>query len=300
MRPYRSIPLLSLGLATVSLGGAAALPAQGLPAQNAASAFGPRCAALTGLSHPGVVIGEAESVPAGTTAPAGPGGPAVASVLPEHCRVRGTIAPRVGQGGRTFGIGFELRLPAEWNGRFLFQGGGGMDGVVQPAVGTLANSSKGPALARGFAVVSTDAGHSGSPVDASFGLDQQARIDYAYNALDKVTVEAKRLVEAFYGSAPRYSYMVGCSNGGRQALTLAQRMPLYYDGIVAGAPAMRFSGLAIGQVWNQRVVAGIAPKDGEGRPILSRAFSDVDLRLVRDRVLARCDARDGLADGMIN
>jgi feruloyl esterase len=59
----------------------------------------------------------------------------------------------------------------------------------------------------------TDAGHSGSPVDASFGLDQQARIDYAYNALDKVTVEAKRLLEAFYGGAPRYSYMLGCSNG---------------------------------------------------------------------------------------
>jgi feruloyl esterase len=115
-----------------------------------------------------------------------------------------------------------------------------------------------------------------------------------------VTVEAKRLLEAFYGAAPRYSYMLGCSNGGRQALTIAQRMPLYYDGIVAGAPAMRFSGLAIGQVWNQQVVARIAPNDGQGRPIVSRAFSDADLRLVRDAVVRRCDARDGLADGMIN
>jgi feruloyl esterase len=302
MKRHRNISRLSLGLATLSLGGLAAWPAQDLRAQNAESGFGLRCTALADRSRGDLVIGEAELVAAGTTAPAGPGGPGAAPppTLPEHCRIRGTIAPRVGQGGRSFGIGFELRLPAEWNGRFLFQGGGGMDGVVLPAVGTVANSGKGPALARGFAVVSTDAGHSGSPVDATFGLDQQARIDYAYNALDKVTVEAKRLVEAFYGAPPRYSYMLGCSNGGRQALTLAQRMPLYYDGIVAGAPAMRFSGLAIGQVWNQQVVARIAPKNGEGRPILSRAFSDGDLRLVRDRVLARCDARDGLADGMIN
>ena len=175
---HRSMSLLSLGLATVSLGGPTALPAQE-PAQNGAPGFGPRCAALAGLSRGVVVSGEAEPVPAGTAAPAAPGGSAAAPapVLPEHCRVRGTIAPRVGHAGRTFGIGFELRLPAEWNGRFLFQGGGGMDGVVLPAVGTIANSAKGPALSRGFAVVSTDAGHSGSPVDATFGLDQQARID---------------------------------------------------------------------------------------------------------------------------
>ncbi|MBO9519342.1 MAG: tannase/feruloyl esterase family alpha/beta hydrolase [Porphyrobacter sp.] len=260
-----------------------------------------RCSALVQKARPDLNVTEAELVRAGPFSPPAPGpGSASAPVLPEHCRVRATINPRVGQGGRDFGIGFELRLPVDWNGRFLFQGGGGMDGVVQPAIGSIANSTKGPALQHGFAVVSTDAGHSGSPIDASFGLDQQARIDYAYNALDKVTIEAKRLVAAFYNEAPRFSYMLGCSNGGRQALTFAQRMPLHYDGIVAGAPAMRFSGLAIGQVWNQQVMSRIAPKDDQGRPIVSRAFSDTDLRLVRDAVLKRCDAKDGLADGLIN
>jgi hypothetical protein len=295
MAPQSKAALVPLALGATLLG-AALLPGQKSSAQDAPLRdAGAHCAALARQARPDFVIATTELVQSGPAA-----GDARAPVLPEHCRVRGTLNPRTGFGGREFGIGFELRLPTDWNGRFLFQGGGGMDGVVAPAVGTIANSTKGPALQRGFAVVSTDAGHSGSPVDASFGLDQQARIDYAYNALDKVTVEAKRLVEAFYGAAPRYSYMVGCSNGGRQALTIAQRMPLYYDGIVAGAPAMRFSGLAIGQVWNQHVVARIAPKDDQGRPIVSRAFSDADLRLVRDAVVKRCDARDGLADGMIN
>jgi feruloyl esterase len=87
-------------------------------------------------------------------------------------------------------------------------------------------------------------------------------VDYAYNALDKVTVEAKRLLEAFYGGAPRYSYMLGCSNGGRQALTIAQRMPLYYDGIVAGAPAMRFPDSPLGRCGTSKS----SPHRTDGRP----------------------------------
>jgi feruloyl esterase len=164
----------------------------------------------------------------------------------------------------------------------------------------VANSSGPPALARGFAVVSTNSGHTGSLVDASFGVDQQARIDYAYNALAEVTREAKGMIGAFYGEAPRYSYFVGCSNGGRQALMASQRLPLEFDGVVAGDPAMSFSRLALGEVWNMQVVARIAPRDGQGRPIYSKAFSPADLDLVRSAVLKRCDARDGLADGMIN
>ncbi len=81
-----------------------------------------------------------------------------------------------------------------WNGRFLFQGGGGIDGLVNPAVGTMASTGRPVALARGYAVVSTDSGHTGSIVDATFGVDQQARIDYGYNALDKVTAAAKALI----------------------------------------------------------------------------------------------------------
>lgn len=243
-----------------------------------------RCAALTG-AMPEVEHADVFAAAAG---------------LPQHCLVRGTLDRRTGQGGRAFGIGFELRMPLEWNGRFLFQGGAGLDGQVAPAIGPIPNSSRPPALARGFAVASTDSGHRGPIVDASFASDQQARIDYGYNALDKVTAAAKALIARYYGRAPRFSYMVGCSNGGRQAMTVTQRLPLLFDGVVAGDPSMRFSGIALDELWNLRVLARAAPKDAQGRPIISRVFSDPDLKLVRAAVLKRCDKRDGLADGMIN
>ena len=258
-----------------------------------------RCEALSGLARSGLIIDTATIVLAGPL-PSDNAGAQPAVALPAHCLVRGAIDPRTGFGGRKFGIGFELRMPLDWNGRFMFQGGGGLDGQVMPAIGRVANSTKAPALARGFAVVSTDSGHSGPVVDATFGLDQQARTDYAYNALDKVTAEAKRIIAKFYSSAPRYSYFVGCSNGGRQALVASQRLPLEFDGIVAGDPAMRFSRIALGEVWNLHVLARIAPKAPDGRPIYAKAFSDADLGLVRKAVLARCDKLDGLADGMIN
>jgi feruloyl esterase len=254
------------------------------------------------MAGPGFVIEKAEIVPAGP-APAPDGSGVVdgnGEPLPEHCLIQGMLNPRIGQGGRKFGLGFDLRMPTKWNRRFAFHGGGGMDGRLAPALGDIFGSVRPSALARGFAVVSTDGGHRGDWLDGSFGLDQQARIDYAYNALDKVTIKAKELIEKYYGAAPSYSYMLGCSNGGRQGLMASQRFPLYFDGIVAGDPSIKFSRIAVDQMWNIHVAARIAPKDDKGRPIISRAFSDGDLRLVADSVLKHCDALDGLADGIIN
>ncbi len=261
-----------------------------------------RCAALAELVEPGFVVEKAEIVPAGP-APAADGSGIIdisGESLPEHCLVQGMLNPRIGAGGRKFGLGFDLRMPTNWNGRFAFHGGGGLDGRLAPALGDIFGSVRPSALARGFAVVSTDGGHRGDWLDGSFGLDQQARIDYAYNALDKVTLKAKELVEQYYGAAPTYSYLLGCSNGGRQGLMASQRFPLYFDGIVAGDPSIKFSRIAVDEMWNLQVAARIAPKDDKGRPIISRAFSDADLRLVADSVLKHCDALDGLADGIIN
>jgi hypothetical protein len=261
-----------------------------------------QCEALADLAVPGFVVEKAEIVPAGP-APAADGSGAVndgSELLPEHCLVQGMLNPRLGVNGRKFGLGFDLRLPTKWNGRFAFHGGGRLDGRLAPALGDIFGSVRPSALARGFAVVSTDGGHRGDWLDGSFGLDQQARLDYAYNALDKVTLKAKELIEQYYGVAPDYSYLLGCSNGGRQGLMAAQRFPLYFDGIVAGDPSIKFSRIAVDQIWNTQVAARIAPKDENGRPIISRAFSDGDLRLVAASVLKRCDALDGLADGMIH
>ncbi|WP_305097713.1 tannase/feruloyl esterase family alpha/beta hydrolase [Croceibacterium aestuarii] len=279
------------------------LAAAGLAVATATAAQAPsgaaaeRCAALPGEADPALGVEHAAWVPAGPLASQRPGAPEI--VLPAHCRVTGAMARRTGVGGREFAIGYELRLPAVWNGRFLFQGGGGMDGQVNPAVGTITGTGGPVALARGYAVVATDSGHTGSIVDATFGADQQARIDYGYNALDKVTAAAKALIRRNYGKAPHHSYFVGCSNGGRQALTAAQRLPTQFDGIVAGHPTLRFSRVALDEVWNLGVLARIAPRDAAGHPLLAKAFSDAELQEVKTRLLKRCDARDGLPDGLI-
>ena len=98
------------------------------------------------------MVEKAEIVPAGPIpGPGGNGDP-----LPEHCLVQGILNPRTGAKGQKFGIGFDLRMPTEWNGRFLFQGGGGLDGVLAPAIGNLMGAVKPSALTRGFSVVSTD------------------------------------------------------------------------------------------------------------------------------------------------
>jgi len=229
--------------------------------------------------------------------------PASADGLPAHCMVRGTIEKRTGRDGRQYGMGFELRMPEKWEQRFLFQGGGGMDGMIRPALGSSSGADKTPGLARGFAVAATDGGHQGSGpnpmADASFGRDQQARIDNAYRSIERVTEVSRELVRQFYGEAWKHSYIAGCSNGGRQGLMAAQRFPRDFDGIVSGAPAFRVTHAAIGNAWETILFSRIAPADAEGKPILSQAYSDADLKLVADAILKQCDESDGAKDGLV-
>jgi len=135
--------------------------------------------------------------------------------------------------------------------------------------------------------------------DASFARDQQARIDNAYRSIERVTQVSKQIAMQYYGEPWRRAYFDGCSNGGRQALMAAQRYPLDFDGIVSGAPAFRVTHAGIGSAWDTQTFLNIAPKDDSGRPILSRAFSDADLKLVAGGVLKQCDALDGLTDRLV-
>lgn len=257
-----------------------------------------RCEALKRFAWPHLVIEEVRLMPAG---PADSPEAAPGTRLPEHCLFRAVMSPRISAAGQRLGVGFELRLPTDWNGRFAYEGGGGLDGVQHPAYGALFGRLNPVALARGFAVVSSDGGHRGaSMLDARFAVDQQARIDYAYGALDKVTLIAKALIQAFYGREPERSYFIGCSNGGRGGLIAAQRLPLEYDGIVSGDPTFRLAWTNVDQAWNEVVLARAAPKGPDGKPIISRALSDGDLRLVAEAVVSECDGKDGLKDGMIN
>lgn len=251
------------------------------------------CAAVAQAVAPGTTA-TSEKIAGNTQRPPGA---TTGDMLVEHCRVTGSMTPRTGSDGKPYAIGFELRLPTDWNGRFLFQGGGGNDGVVRPAIGPQATPTY--ALNRGFAVVTTDAGHQGTT--AAFGADLQARIDHAYNAYDKVAVAAKGLIQSYYRKPAQHSYFVGCSGGGRQAMMFSQRFPEYFDGILAMAPAMRVAkGATIAAAWDTITMNAIAPAGSDGKPVLSAALSNGDLQLLRDGILAACDTADGAADGLVS
>jgi feruloyl esterase len=257
-----------------------------------------KCAEMSKLKVPGVQleITRAEWIAAGAQPGRGPGG---GISLPAHCRVEGIVDKRTGAGGRTYGIKFALALPENWTGQFLQQGGGGLNGTVAAPLGNQATGDK-PALTRGFAVVTTDTGHSGTgSFDSSFMQDQQAVLDFEYVAIGKVAALAKQLIEAYYQKPPAHSYYIGCSTGGREAMITTQRYPLYFDGVVAGAPAMRtgLSNLATRTV--SVALNRIAPKGADGRPMAGGALSDSDRRAIIDKLLETCDARDGVKDGMI-
>jgi len=218
--------------------------------------------------------------------------------LPAHCRVDGMIDKRVGVGGVEYAIRFALALPDDWTGQFLFQGGGGLNGSVRPPIGTAALGAT-PALARGFAVVSTDTGHEGGVFDGSFFADQEATLNFLYVANGKVTTVAKALIAAYYDRPADHSYFFGCSTGGREAMIMSQRYPTYFDGLVAGAPAMRTGYSNLGMRHVSVALNKVAARDPNGNVIPGSALSDRDRELVVDSLLATCDADDGLKDRMI-
>lgn len=229
-----------------------------------------------------------------------PGTLTTGDFLPGHCVITGTIDPRTGIDGRSYATKFELSLPDNWNGRFLYIGGGGNDGTLRdttmPTSITAGSSSP---LGQGFAVVSTDAGH--QMTTAVFGADPQARIDHAYASHDKTAVSAKALIAWRYGRQPDRSYFTGCSGGGRQGMMFSQRFPSYFDGIIAGAPAMKVSsGATVAAMWNHRKFTDAAPLNSDGKPVLAQALSNGDLTLLASAITNACDAADGVADGMVH
>jgi len=259
------------------------------------------CDALMGIKVPGVEITKAAHVEAGTTETI-PWNQTRTAPLPAYCRVEGVINRRTGVGGEEFGISFALAMPDQWNGDFLMQGGGGSNGVVLPPLGLNAAGDT-PGLIRGFAVVSTDTGHkSHHPgFDFAFMRDQQAYLDFAYLANAEVATLAKQLIAQHYGKPAAFSYFSGCSTGGREGMILSQRYPTVFNGIISGDPAMRtgLSNLAIGR-WIPIAFNQIAPKDANGKPIIEQAITDNDRKLIKDALMKWCDAKDGLADGLIS
>ena len=224
--------------------------------------------------------------------------------LPEHCIVRGEVNDRTGVDGRHYAIGFEMRLPVDWNGRLLHQMNGGNDGAVLPATGDQPKalaSGGAPALARGFAVLSSDSGHSGAdPANASlglaagaaFGLDPQARRDYGYAADLTLAPIARAMIAAHYGRKPDYSYIV----------RLLERRPPYDGGGRAHAGSLRRlprrrSRLRSAARGDPARLGRAGLRQGRsGHPQVDHR--ETTRRSSRARSLPACDRLDGLEDGL--
>lgn len=247
-------------------------------------------------------------VAAGTMEATGNSGLTVA--VPEYCKVKGTMNSRVSPvDGKTYAIGFEMRLPTNWNGRFFYQANGGTDGMVTAAAGDIQGGGQtSSGLTKGFATISSDAGHAldfSSPIGGGvFGIDPQARLDYGYNAVASLTPMAKDLIKAYYGKVPDKSYFVGTSNGGRHAMVAASRFGDQYDGYLATSPGFNLPKAAVAQLWGVQQLATISGNftsgANAGRPDVTTSFSNADLKLVSDRIIAKCDTLDGVADNMVS
>jgi feruloyl esterase len=200
---------------------------------------------------------------------------AAANGLPAYCEVRAVLTPVAGST-----IGVMYRLPASWNGKLLGLGGGGWAGNI-----TLGAAM--PGLRAGYATAQTDGGHAQTGAwDNAWSAAPEARTDFAYRAINRMTIAGKALVKAFYGKVQDKAYFQGCSTGGRMALMEAQRFPEDYDAIIAQAPVYSLQVQTSAVLRNQTIRA-------------AGGFTAAQLKLANEAVLKACDAKDGIADGVI-
>lgn len=218
------------------------------------------CEALSGRSIGGATLGTAAVV-------------AETATLAAHCKVPGLIAPQ---------LNFELRLPLRWNQKLHYGGGGGYNGAIPPA--------SAPALNAGYAQVSSDSGHQGNVLDASFALnDPLAAQMFGSLSVPTVMGAAAEIVRLHYGTRAKRQYFEGCSNGGREALMTVQRYPTLFDGVIARAPAYNWVGLM--GAFNRTAKALAAP---------GGAMTPGKTATLANAVLGACDALDGIADGVVS
>src|SRR5579871_1592039 len=247
------------------------------------------CDSLKSMKLENTTISTAEVVQAGLfklPAADGPGGgaarqTAIFEKMPAFCRVAGDIHPAADSD-----IKFEVWMPLEnWNGRFEAVGNGGL-------AGSLSYPAMGQALIEGYATASTDTGHGPDPDgNAMWAVGHPEKvIDFGYRAVHEMTVKSKAAVNSFYGAAPKYSYWNGCSEGGRQGMGEAERYPADFNGILDGDPVFQFVHGQSRGIWNSMVVY----KDP------TEYVPPSKYSVVYKAVMDKCDAADGVKDGVIN
>ena len=201
-------------------------------------------------------------------------------MTPAHCRVTGLLSPE---------IAFEVSLPAKWNGRFYMIGNGGLAGEAMDDPGRVAQRNA--ALQVGFAFAQTNTGHDArKEPSGSFVLSNPEKAtDYAWRAVHLTAVTTRHITKDYYGKPISRAYWNSCSNGGRQGLLEAQRFPQDFDGVIANSPWVDQTGFTVGAMWNQKALPSAAP-----------ALTPAKLGLVGEKVMAKCDAVDGIKDWLID
>jgi feruloyl esterase len=223
--------------------------------------------------------------------------------VPAHCHVNGSMAP-IDMASTARPINFSVVLPASWSRRAAQLGGGGMNGIIPNLTGG-GPGAQGPSLLdRGFATYGSDSGHqtafgarggagrgvpSGVNVSDDWALNEEAIKNLGYAQMKKTHDAAMVIIERAYGERPRFNYYIGTSQGGREALTVAQRYPADYDGIAANVPIVGFSSLMLApeliRIHEKPLASWVTP---------------AKVNAIRGEFMRQCDALDGLADGIIN
>jgi hypothetical protein len=252
-------------------------------------------AARLGAAVPTSAIGE----PVRSVTLSAPAWVDAASGTPAHCRIDGVMAP-VSMDATARPINFRVVLPAAWNGRAAQLGGGGMNGIIPNLAGAPPGGAP-SVLERGLATYGSDSGHQmafgrgrgaappGANPSDDWSLNEEAIVNLGYAQMKKTHDAAMVLIERMYGERPRYNYYIGTSQGGREALTVAQRYPADYDGISANVPIVGFSSLML------------APEliRIQEKP-LANWVTPAKVNAIRGEFIRQCDGLDGLADGIIN
>jgi feruloyl esterase len=224
--------------------------------------------------------------------------------VPAHCRVNGSMAA-IDTSSTARPINFSVVLPTSWSRRAAQLGGGGMNGVVPNLTGS--GPGGGPSLLdRGFATYGSDSGHqaglgarggagrggpppAGANTSDDWTLNDEAIRNLGYMQMKKTHDAAMVIIERAYGERPRFNYYIGTSQGGREALTVAQRYPADYDGITANVPIVGFSSLMLApeliRIHEKPLASWVTP---------------AKVNAIRGEFMRQCDSFDGLADGIIN
>jgi len=240
-------------------------------------------AARVGDAIPASAIGE----PVSAVTLAAPRWVAATDRIQARCEVDGSIEP-VDRSATARPIRFRAWLPADWNGRAVQQGGGGMNGSIPDLSGARYPIGGRSPAQLGFATFGSDSGHQMTgPQD--WTLNDEAMKNLGYAQLKKTRDAAMALIERVYGTRPRYTYFTGSSQGGREALTVAQRYPADYDGVIANVPIVSFSSLML------------APEliRIQERP-LANWVARTKVNAIRGEFLRQCDRLDAAVDGVIN